>query len=476
MDTPIGTSGKKGFRLLKFFAFSSFGVLIIFIFPFSAIISKNAKQLLLRSYENYALLLGQNLDHQIYQNFSLPVVYKYGQIRLRDEEQYNLMDRVVRNTIHSFKIDMVNIYDINKGVVAYSTEPQLVGKRVILGEGFKAATLGQKSSRLIKKGGDLWGVGVLIPERQVKLRTFLPFKGIDPMVGGQTYIMGVFELIQDLTEEYKELKTFQFAVFGISTAIMGLIFISLLLVVRRAENILEQQAQEQRKWEAKLNQSERLASMGRMVAAISHEIKNPLGVISSTAELLNQGELPQESLKELSGVIMEETRRLNHILSEFLDFARPKTLSLKKFDLKETLDQALNFLEPELKKYQISVERRISPQSFELEADENQVYRCIFNLLMNGIQAMEGGGRLTVALSSNGDVISLSIGDTGKGIPKEDLPKIFEPFYSTKRRGSGLGLPIVKNILDAHGGSISVESSEGKGTTVTIRLPRRQKE
>ncbi|MFN3534817.1 MAG: two-component sensor histidine kinase, partial [Desulfatiglandales bacterium] len=170
--------GKRGFRLLKFFAFSSLGVLLAFTFPFSVIISKNAKGLLFRSYENYALLLGQNLDHQILQNFSLPVISKYGQIRLRDEEQYNLMDKVVRNTVHSFKIDMVNIYDINKGVIAYSTEPRLVGRPVMLGEGYKSATLGQNSSRLIKKGGDLWGVGVIIPKDQVKLRTFLPFKGI----------------------------------------------------------------------------------------------------------------------------------------------------------------------------------------------------------------------------------------------------------------------------------------------------------
>jgi len=471
MEEKTEQIGKKGFRLLKFFAYASFGVLLVFTFPFSTIISRNAKQLLLQSYENYALLIGQNLDYQIFQNFSLPVVAKYGQIRLRDEEQYQLMDKVVKNTIHGFKIDMVNIYDINKGIIAYSTNPTLVGKKVILGEGYKAATLGNYSSKLIKQGGDIWGVGLIIPSHETKLRTFLPFKGVDPLSGGQTYIMGVFELLQDVTSEYNEMKKFQYVVFAISISIMALIFVSLLLVVRKAEAILEQRSNEQREWEAKLSQAERLATLGRMVAVISHEIKNPLGVISSTTELLQHTQTSPEDLKQLLGIILEESRRLNGILVEFLDFARPKTPELKVFDMRDTISQVLVSLDQEMKKQHVKVVKELSDIPVLVKADENQIYRALFNIFINSLQALDGEGQIGVKISLKDGSWEILIEDNGKGIAPEDVKKVFEPFFTTKRKGSGLGLAIVKNIIDAHKGFVAIESQPGFGTKVKISLP-----
>jgi two-component system sensor histidine kinase HydH len=169
--------GKPQFRLVKFFALASFLVLTFFSFPFSVFVSQKAKDILTRSYENYALLLGENLNFQVYQNFVIPVSRMFGKIRLREEQQNEWMDRVVKNTIHSFRIDLVNIYDIGKDIIAYSTDPRLLGKEVKETPGFKMALAGETFSGLITSG-DLWGLGIDLLGSQKKLRTFIPFTGV----------------------------------------------------------------------------------------------------------------------------------------------------------------------------------------------------------------------------------------------------------------------------------------------------------
>jgi len=228
MTSPKKSAQRDGrqFRLVKFFAYGSFIVLIIFSFPFSMVISQKAKDILMKSHENYALLLGENLNHQVFQNFVLPVTRQFGQIRLRENFQYEWMDRIVRNTTHSFNIDLVNIYDINNGVIAYSTDPSLLGKKTRESLGYKRAVLGENSSRLISGGDDLWGLGIRKMGGRKKLRTYIPFTGLGPFVGDAGYVLGVFELIQDLTQEYKSLIRFQYLIFGLSILIMGMIFIA----------------------------------------------------------------------------------------------------------------------------------------------------------------------------------------------------------------------------------------------------------
>jgi len=472
------SSGRQ-FRLVKFFAYASFIVLIIFSFPFSVVISQQAKDILMKSYENYALLLGENLSHQVFQNFVLPVTSRYGQIRLREKRQYDMMDRIVKSTIHSFNIDLVNIYEIGTGVIAYSTDPELIGKRVKKSLGYKRAVEGEDSSRLVSAGDDLWGLDIDMLGGEKKFRTFIPFRGVDPFTGQKGEIGGVFELIQDLSQEYASIVRLQYLIFGLSILIMGLIFVALLLIVHKAESIIDQRAEAQRQLEAQLNQTERLAALGKMVAGVSHEIRNPLGIIRSTAELLRGMPKADETQSRLSELIIEESSRLNDIVTEFLDFARPQKPNVQDCHLDEILKKGLQFIEPEAESKGISLQDNLNHRSLYIKADPHLLYRSFLNICVNALQSMESGGKLIVNVTEEKNTYIIRFEDTGAGIAPDDQGRIFDPFFSTKDKGSGLGLSIVKNIIEGHGGSISIESREKNstngrqsGTTVVISLPR----
>ena len=461
----------KQFRLVKFFAWASFIVLAIFSFPFSMVLSQEAKETLLTSYKNTALLIGKNLNHQVFQNFVVPIMSRYGAIKLSDSNQYTLMDQVVKNTIHGFNVDVVNIYDISKGVIAYSTDTTLIGQKVTENMGYRQAVEGESSSSVTANIFDLWGLGIDILGGQKKLRTFIPFTGLNPYTG-PTQVGGVFELIQDMSEEYKSIVRFQYIVFGLSLVFMGLIFLTLLLIVHKAERMIEERAQAQRELEDQLHQSERLAALGEMVAAVSHEIKNPLGIIRSTAELM--GTLPEagETHKKLSSVITEESTRLNRIVTEFLDFARPQTPDIRECDLRDIIEKNLEFLRPELDKKGITVKAELDGMPLTLMADHGQLYRAFLNIFINASQSMDNGGSIKVYARKDKDRLYVEIEDTGCGISQENLKRIFNPFFTTKDKGTGLGLSIVRKIIEGHKGTIAIQSQEGKGTRVEILLPR----
>jgi two-component system, NtrC family, sensor histidine kinase HydH len=472
MAEYTGIRGEGKFRLVKFFAWASFIVIVILMFPFSMVISQQAKETLLISYENSAVLVGKNLNYQVFQGFVIPAINRYGMIRLSDEEQYELMDRVVRNTIHGFNVDVVNVYDIAKGIVAYSTDTKLFGMKALESEGYKKAMVGESASSITSSRYDLWGLGIDLLGGERKIRTYIPFRGIDPYTW-QGYVGGVFELIQDISEEYQAIVKLQYLIFGLSILIMGLIFLALLLIVHKAEKMIDERSRAQRDLEAQLHQAERLATLGEMVAAVSHEIKTPLGIIRSTAEFLGGMPNTDDSQKRLSSVITEESTRLNRIVTEFLDFARPQTPNLELCDLKDILEKNLLFLGPELQRRGVRLSHNLDGRSLTLMGDHGLLYRAFLNILTNAYQAVPDGGRIDVTVQEASANYYVTIEDSGSGISLENMNRIFNPFFTTKEKGSGLGLAIVKKIIESHQGFILVESAEGKGTKVNISLPRK---
>ena len=247
---------------------------------------------------------------------------------------------------------------------------------------------------------------------------------------------------------------------------------ALILIVRKAEKTIEQRADDQRALQEQLHQAERLAALGEMVAGVSHEIKNPLGIIRSTSELL--GEMPDasETQKQLSGVITEESTRLNRIVTEFLDFARPQAPNLRECNLAEIIEKNLTFLKPELEKKGITIRNELDGRSYPLMADQDLLYRAFLNAFINAMHAMDEGGSIAVGAYTKRGYYVLEIEDSGTGISEENLKKIFNPFFTTKEKGSGLGLSIVQKLIEAHRGTVAIESKEGLGTKVKIHLPR----
>jgi two-component system sensor histidine kinase HydH len=302
--------------------------------------------------------------------------------------------------------------------------------------------------------------------------TYIPhISGYNPQTK-EKHVAGIFEIVLDMTEQYKSTVKLQYLIFGLSALVMALIFLALLLIVKKAEGMIEQRTQEQNELSEQLHQAERLAALGEMVAAVSHEIKNPLGLIRTTSELLGATPGASDTQKRLSNVIVEESVRLNQIVTEFLDFSRPQALSLRECHLEEIIKKNLSFIRPELDRKGITVKDNLNGRSLRMLADEEILYRAILNILINAIQSMKDGGVIDIKVDVEQDHYHVEIKDNGSGISEEAVKRIFDPFFTTKEKGTGLGLSIVKKIVESHRGTVDIKSKEGEGTTVAMRLPR----
>lgn len=226
-----------------------------------------------------------------------------------------------------------------------------------------------------------------------------------------------------------------------------------------------------------IERSQRLASVGRLAAGVAHEIRNPLSSIKGFATYFKQRyqDVPED--RQTANIMIQEVDRLNRVVSQLLEFARPVTVTPKVSSFKTVLKDSLKLIERQAQDKQITIDARNSTHIDEVEIDPDRINQVLLNLYLNAIEAMEAGGRLRVEVSGNGagNGLTIQISDTGHGIAGEDLSRIFDPYFTTKSSGTGLGLAIAHNIVETMGGSIEVRSETGKGTTFTVTLPIRQK-
>ena len=218
-------------------------------------------------------------------------------------------------------------------------------------------------------------------------------------------------------------------------------------------------------------QAEKMAAIGELAAGIAHEIRNPLAIITGSAETARKhGD--QRIRNEMTNYILEESKRINGLISTFLDFARPKEPELVICDLREVLEKTLLLLSPKAKTLGVEIKKDVPQEPLRVLIDPDQIRQAFMNLGVNALEAMPNGGVLRVAVMENarGRVV-VRFSDTGKGIPKEMRTKIFDPFFTTKESGTGLGLSIAHRIINQHGGNITLEEGEEKGSTFTIVLP-----
>jgi len=222
--------------------------------------------------------------------------------------------------------------------------------------------------------------------------------------------------------------------------------------------------------ERQLIQSAKLASLGELAASIAHEVRNPLASISASAQVLRR-KLERDTEKtEFTEMILLESRHLEELVNNLLDFARPSKSELKMVPLNDLLEETVSLIVRQIEKQRVELVRSYDPGRPAAEIDERQIKQALLNVLINALQAMPEGGRLRVETASTEREVSITVADTGPGIPAESVEKIFQPFFSTKHQGAGLGLSIVKRIIEEHDGSISVENSGG--AVFTVSLPR----
>ncbi|HVH98016.1 MAG TPA: ATP-binding protein [Enhygromyxa sp.] len=227
-----------------------------------------------------------------------------------------------------------------------------------------------------------------------------------------------------------------------------------------------------REMERVLRHRERLAALGTLAASVAHEVRNPLAAISGCAELLDAESLAEED-QRLIRVIRRESARLADIVTELLDYTKPRKLQRSKVELARALNELADSFRADPSHEEIELVLSVPRDGVEVELDLAQQTQVLGTLVRNGVQAMAGRGRLELGLQATSEQVRLSVRDFGRGIPAEDLDRIFEPFFSTKEGGTGIGLALVQRIVEEHGGGIEVFSSLGEGTRFVIELPRR---
>jgi two-component system sensor histidine kinase HydH len=225
--------------------------------------------------------------------------------------------------------------------------------------------------------------------------------------------------------------------------------------------------------EKEMRENERLAAVGRMAAGVAHEVRNPLSSIKGLALLL-RGKFAQDSREnETAGLLIQEVERMNRTVSELLSFARPASLHLQKVSLGDLLNDNLRLIFSDAESSGISTSLDVAENLKFVLADKDRLNQVFINVLLNAIQSMEIDGRLSVraANSDRGETVVVTIQDTGCGIAQENMTQLFYPYFTTKQGGTGIGLAISQKIVSDHKGSIKIDSTPNKGTTVTVELP-----
>jgi len=228
----------------------------------------------------------------------------------------------------------------------------------------------------------------------------------------------------------------------------------------------------------RLRQAERLSALGQLGAGVAHEIRNPLNAIGMASQRLQAEYLPadtkeREEFSRLTGIVRDEVRRLNGIIEEFLTFSRSRRLKLRRSSVTELLQKVVDVIKEEAESRQITINTRWGKSPAMVRMDADKLQQALLNIIKNAMESTSGAGKITVSVESREkDQIIVNITDTGSGIAPEEIDRIFDPGYTTKEKGLGLGLPLAYEIIRAHGGEVRLQSNKGSGTTFEIILPR----
>jgi signal transduction histidine kinase len=302
-------------------------------------------------------------------------------------------------------------------------------------------------------------------------------------VASLSYLSLLFPALQEyqLTREGATVLTIRILFFFIAAILVNRFAIENRQQVQRLQDLsetLEETNRQLRRVEAEARRAERLAALGQLSAGLAHEIRNPLGVIKGSAEMLSQKVKDSQPLvTELAGYISSEVNRLNALVARFLDFARPSQLELRPERIPDIVDSALQAAEAQFPEARVKVERQYATDLPEIPVDRQLCEQVFVNLITNAYQAMDGQGgtlRLAIAQETSGGEpgVCVTVEDTGPGVPPELREQIFNPFFTSKKDGVGLGLSIVAKIVDDHRGTIRFDPDAAGGARFRVFLPK----
>jgi signal transduction histidine kinase len=238
---------------------------------------------------------------------------------------------------------------------------------------------------------------------------------------------------------------------------------------------LREQADQIIEIEEQLRRADRLSALGELSAGMAHEIRNPLGSIRGTAEILRDGVAADDPKQEFADILIREVDRLNRVLEDFLRFARPEPVEHGRFVLQQVVGDVLDLTRQQAVRNKIVVQVELGDE-IEIPGQGEQIKQAFLNLVLNALQAMPNGGALKVTIRALPKEVQVQVSDSGPGIAPEDRERIFNPFVTTRDSGTGLGLAITQRIIQGHGGRIILDSRPGEGACFTVCLPRSQQE
>jgi two-component system sensor histidine kinase HydH len=226
-----------------------------------------------------------------------------------------------------------------------------------------------------------------------------------------------------------------------------------------------------RKLEKEVAKSRHLNSIASLAAGVAHEIRNPLSSIKGLAIYLKERMQADSEDKEAADVIVAEVERLNRVITQLIEFARPLELKKEKSRLSDLIGHTIKLIEAEAQKNNITASLDVNRDEQYVEVDADKIKQVFLNIFLNAMAAMKNGGRLEIALERGKEDVQVVVSDNGIGIKETDLPRIYDPYFTSKPAGTGLGLALVQKIMEAHRGKIIVESVDGKGTKVILFFP-----
>jgi two-component system sensor histidine kinase HydH len=224
----------------------------------------------------------------------------------------------------------------------------------------------------------------------------------------------------------------------------------------------------------RMKRADRLAAIGNLSAGLAHEIRNPLASIEGSAGILEKGRLTEEQHREFLEIIKKECRRLNRLLGNLLEFARPPVPQQQSVILDPLLESVISLVAHTASKKNIHIRRNVTPRQLTLVGDGEQLKQVVLNLLLNAIEAMAEGGEIRLNARNDESNLVLDVIDEGNGVAAEDLDKIFNPFFTTREKGTGLGLAVAHQIVCQHGGVLQGRNNADRGMTFSIVIPRTQ--